>query len=409
MAPIANRFSSDVRRAQPAAALPTVRAVVDRLMHIDPRGHWVVSCYLKLEPRDRARGKYGIKLKNRIKTHQAWLDGLGLGRGVREAIERDLARVRDYLADPGNLPTGRGIAIFAAEPLDLFEAIPLPEVFRSRLAVDHTLLVRELAALDDEFGSVLCAVYDRTSARLFEVTAFGVEELGGLAAVDATRAGRFHGTATVSRPGPGMAVSGEHNFNQRIRVEKQRHYAQIAQSLFAASRERAVRGLVLAGPGAEAGALTPHLHPYAAKLLLGTARLNPKTATVGEVMEAVITLRRAREREWEQEHVRKLGEGLGNGWAVNGVAASLAALARGQVRTLLVDAGCTQPGYRCRGSGRLAVTAEACADEGGAEGVPDVIDDAIEDALRQQAHLDVVEDVRARREVDGLAALLRFK
>jgi peptide subunit release factor 1 (eRF1) len=55
------------------------------------------------------------------------------------------------------------------------------------------------------------------------------------------------------------------------------------------------------------------------------------------------------------------------------------------------------------------VTADACADEGGAEGIPDVIDDAIEEALRQQAHLDVVEDPRARREVDGLAALLRFK
>jgi peptide chain release factor subunit 1 len=409
MVPIANRYSSDVRPARPAAALPTVRSVVDRLVQIDPRGHWVVSCYLKLEPRDRARGKYVIKLKNRLKAHQALFEGLGLERGVREAVVRDLTRVRDYLADPGNLPTGRGIAIFAAEPLELFEAIPLPEVFRSRLAVDRTLLVRELAALDDEFGRVVCAVYDRTSARVFEVTAFGVEERAGLAAVDATRTGRFHGTATVSRPGPGMAASGEHNFNQRIRVEKQRHYAQIALALFAASREGAVRGLVLAGPGAEAGAVTPHLHPYVAKLLLGTVHLNPKTVTPGEVMEAVLSLRRAREREWEREHTRAVADGLGSGWAVNGLEGSLHALARGQVRTLLVDAERTQPGYRCRGSGRLALTADACADEGGADGIPDVIDDAIEEALRQHAHVDVIEDPRARREVEGLAALLRFK
>ncbi len=409
MAPIANRYSSEAGPARSASALPTARAVVDRLMHIDPRGHWVVSCYLKLEPRDRARGKYVIKLKNRIKARQAWLERLELERGVREAAGRDLARVRDYLADPGNLPTGRGIAIFAAEALGLFAPIPLPEVFRSRLAVDRTLLVRELAALDDEFGRVLCAVYDRTSARVFEVTAFGVEELAGLVAADATRTARFHGTTTVSRPGPGLAVSGEHNFHQRIRVEKQRHYAQIAQSLFTASRERAVRGLVLAGSGAEAGAVAPHLHPYAAKLLLGTARLNPKTATAGEVMDAVLSLRRAREREWEHEHVRALREGLASGWAVNGLEGSLGALARGQVRTLLVDAARTQPGYRCRGSGRLAVLASACEGEGEAESVPDVIDDAIEEALRQQAHVDVVEDPWARREVDGLAALLRFK
>lgn len=409
MVPIANRYSSELRRARRAPALPTVRALVDRLMHIDPRGHWVVSCYLKLEPRDRARAKYAIKLKNRIRAHQEWLDRLGLERATREAVERDLARVREYLADPQNLPTGRGIAIFAAEPLELFEAIPLPEVFRSRLSVDRTLLVRELAALDDEFGRVLCAVYDRTSARVFEVTAFGVEEVAGVAAANATRTARFHGASSVARPGPGLAASGEHNFNQRIRAEKQRHYAQIAHGLFAATREHAVRGLVLAGPGAEAGAVEPHLHPYVAKLVLGTVRLNPKAVTAGDVMDAVLSLRRAREREWEQEHVRALSEGLGDGWAVNGVEESLLALARGQVRTLLVDAARSRPGYRCRGSERLTLTANGCADEGGAEGVPDVIDDAIEEALRQHAYVDVVEDPRARREVNGLAALLRFK
>jgi peptide subunit release factor 1 (eRF1) len=41
--------------------------------------------------------------------------------------------------------------------------------------------------------------------------------------------------------------------------------------------------------------------------------------------------------------------------------------------------------------------------------VDDVIDEAIEDALRQGAHVDVVEDPEARGAVRGLAALLRFK
>jgi peptide subunit release factor 1 (eRF1) len=38
----------------------------------------------------------------------------------------------------------------------------------------------------------------------------------------------------------------------------------------------------------------------------------------------------------------------------------------------------------------------------------DVIDDAIEEALRQRVALDVVHD-EARADIDGLAALLRFK
>ena len=72
---------------------------------------------------------------------------------------------------------------------------------------------------------------------------------------------------------------------------------------------------------------------------------------------------------------------MSTGWALNGVAPTLRALERGQVRTLVVDG-----------------LAEDHA-----------IDDAIEDALTQRAQVDVLYDERARRAVNGLAALLRFR
>ncbi|HSE53251.1 MAG TPA: hypothetical protein VLB00_13770, partial [Gemmatimonadales bacterium] len=48
-------------------ALTDVRRQLQRLVRLPAGKHWIVSCYLKLEPRDRARGKYLIKLKNRIR------------------------------------------------------------------------------------------------------------------------------------------------------------------------------------------------------------------------------------------------------------------------------------------------------------------------------------------------------
>lgn len=380
---------------------------MERFANVGTTDHWVVSCYLKLEPRDRSRGKYLIKLKNRIKAHLSWVQQLGVTRSEREAVERDLNRVRDYLADPTNLPTGRGIAVFACEALGLFEAVPLPEVFRSRLIVDRSPLVRELAALDDEFGLVLCAVYDRTSARLFRVTAFGIEELAGLTAGETTRAGRFHGPGSV--PGArGKASPGEHNYNRRMEAEKDRHYADIADKLFELYRTENVRGVVLAGSGSAASALMPHLHPYVRKAVMGSAKLNPKSATAAEVMESVLEVRRQTEREWENEHVRALHEGLGTGWAVNGIEATLNALSKGQVRTLLVDPTVAQTGYRCSVTGRLTTREEECDHEGAAGHLPDVIDEAIEETLRQGGQVDVVEDRDAREHLDGLAALLRF-
>ncbi len=151
--------------------------------------------------------------------------------------------------------------------------------------------------------------------------------------------------------------------------------------MFRIHSQRPVAGLVVAGVGVDAGALLPHLHTYLHDLVLGVVRIASKRPTAPEVREAALALREERERAWERAHAEAMRDGVGTGWAVNGVEATRAALARGQVRTLLADG--------------LAVDER--------------IDDAIEDALAERAQIDVLYDARARRAVDGLAALLRFR
>src|SRR5207245_6251231 len=116
-------------------------------------------------------------------------------------------------------------------------------------------------------------------------------------------------------------------------------------------------------------------------LVLGVVRLNPKHVSAAEVPEAALPLREERERAWERAHAEAVREGVGTGWAVNGIDATLKALERGQVRTLLADGQDDDPR----------------------------IDDAVEDAFAQRVQVDVVYDERARKVVDGLAGLLRFR
>ena len=350
-----------------------LRASVAALARIQPGTYWVVSCYLKLEPRDKTRGKYLIKMKNRVREAVTALARRPLERADREAIAADLGRVLAYFDDPGRLPSTRGIAIFASQGLQLFEALALPHVHRSRLGVDGVPLVRELVALEEEFGTILVAVCDRTAARFFEVTAFDCVELTALAGIEASRGGRFHAMASGS--------AGEHNYHMRIRTEKQRLYAHVADRIFQIHSQRPLTGLVVAGVGVDAGAVLPHLHTYLHDLVLGVVKLNPKQATAAEVREAALALREERERAWERAHADAARDGVGTGWAVNGIDATLKTLARGQVRTLLADGHDDDPR----------------------------IDDAVEEALRQRAQVDVLYDDKARRVVDGLAALLRFR
>ena len=375
--------------------------VIERLTHVEVGEHRVVSCYLKLEPRDRSRGKYLIKVKNRMKSAAQALSRLGLERAIADEVTRDLERVQQFLRSPGNLPHTQGVAVFACEGVELFETVPLPVVHRSRLAIDATPLVRELASVEEEFGRLLTVVLDRTSARFFEVTAYDTRELLGLRA-DSTRGKRFHG----DQNGPGW---GEHAYNNRIRQEKQRHYEAIARELFVLDRRHPAHGIVLAATGSDAGAVEPFLHSYLVDRLIGTVRLNPKDASLASVHAATLAVREGYERASERTQVQEMLEGIGTGWGINGLSPTLKALARGQVRSLLVNADASEPGFRCGDSGRLALTERECRGEGAPIPVLDVVDDAIEEALRQGVDVNVVYEPEARDAIDGLGALLRFR
>jgi len=356
MGAIASPFSSDRRRRIPSATPGgAVSGQLTRLTHVRPGNHRVISCYIKLEPRDRARGKYLIKLKNRVRTVTDGFDRLGLDREVREAAERDLDRVVERLRNPADLPPTQ----------------------------------------------VLAVAFDRTSARFFDVTAYGARELPGLRA-DSTRGARFRG----ERDGAGR---GEHTYNNRIREEKQRHFEAIARELFTLDRRRPVHGVILGSAGADANAVRPFLHAYLAERVLGTMKVTPKETTAAKVHHDALAVREEWERASERALVAALGERLGAGWAVNGIPPTLRALARGQVRSLLVHADAAEPGFRCSETGRLALTDRECRGEGEALPVLDVVDDAIEEALRQGVNVNVVYDPDACREIAGLAGVLRFR
>jgi peptide subunit release factor 1 (eRF1) len=104
-----------------------------------------------------------------------------------------------------------------------------------------------------------------------------------------------------------------------------------------------------------------------------------------------------------------LEEELGSRWSVRGIPETLRALARGQVRTLVVDADAAGPGFRCEPSGLLVLTERECRGEGEPVPVLDIVDEAIEEALRQRVTVEVVHDPAVRGAVTGLAARLRFR
>jgi peptide chain release factor subunit 1 len=397
MAPTASPSSS---RRSAAGRDGGIAAALAELLALGTSRGWVVSCYQKLETGDRSGEKTRIKLKNRLRRAAERLDILGFSHADREAVSRELERVETFFAPAPDLAGSRGVAVFAAA--GFFRAVPLPYVLKSRVVVDRTPVVGELVALVEAGSRLLTIVTDRRSARFFDVGLEGVTELEGLTAPAAPRVARFHPERDAA---PGV---GEYRFHNRIREERHRHLAHVADTVAAHVRARAFDGLVIGGAGVDASALLPHLGPQLAAQVLGVLHLAPRKVGAAEVRERSLELLAEAAQRAAAAAVEELVSLRGTGLATESLEPTLLALSRGQVRTLIVDADAVVPGYRWSVTGRLAETASGGRGEGEAVPLADLLDDAIEDALRQRSRVAVVRGAGAR-EFDRLAAILRFR
>ena len=219
---------------------------------------------------------------------------------------------------------------------------------------------------------VLAVVTDRAHARFFDVGASEAVELTSLQS-PAGRGGRFHSDRGDS---PGW---GEHAYHARREEEARRHVAAIVERLAAFERQHPGADVLLAGPGTTAGALQRALPPALGQRVIGTARLSPLEVTPATVHQTATQVRAAHERATQRTLVAAVLEGLGTGRAENGVRAVLRALARGQVRQLLIPAD-----------------------------VADVFQTAADAARRQGASVTFLDDAGIAQPIEGLAALLRW-
>ena len=377
-------------------------ATLEQLLAIEPGGHWIASCYLRLLPQDRARERYLIQLKTHRKGMAGLLDALLANRDERRDVEHDLDELVAYVSEPGNLPHAGGLALFASAPLDLFAAAPLPRVYRPRLVVDHSPAVREMVAAQADFGRVIAVVLDRSRARLFAVDASGAYEIVGLPSVGGHGA-RFHGD------GHGAPGNGEHGYHRRREEEIARHFRSVIEHLDALNRRDPIQGLVLAGPPHRVSAFRDALPRPLAARVLGRAPLTPRVATPANVFASTLDVCAEHEAGVAHDAVAEMLAGIGEGWAVRGVERTLAVLAEGRLRALLVAATATAPGFRCAESGRLGLAPSACRGPVAPTPVADVIDEAVEDALRQKLTLTLVQAPGDSEAVQGLAGILRYR
>jgi peptide subunit release factor 1 (eRF1) len=385
-----------LEHAAPPEILPPTVETFRRLATLEVPGPTVVTCYVRLDLPDRSGNRYRLAAREALRP----MADLALAHEDRESVQHDLERITDFLADPRGLPHTPGMVLFACGALDLFAMVPLARVTRTRAVLDTQPRAAEAQASLPDHAPILVALVDRSHARFFRVATEDVEELTSLF-VPAPRGGRYH---PDSEDAPGY---GEHDFHNRIREERHRHAAAVAERLTAEMGAGPWLGLVLAGPArvtADQARFLPHALQ---ERLLATVRLNPTAVTELQLRQAAFEARRAELERRVGKLVAEFRDTLGTGWAVAGPRPVLKALARGQARVLLVQAGVTGVGFRCGADGPLVAAALDCRGPGDPVRVRDLADETIEEALRQRVEVVIVD--RPVAELRGMGAVLRFR
>ena len=405
--------------------MASLREILEVLSSFRPKGVPVTSLYLHLRPQDRQDSKYLKLYKDMVKEKKREIEKRTLSREALESLDRDFEAIGNFLSEPKNLEGCRGVAVFSCSKEKLFEVVKLPYVYRNRLMIAPDPLIREIAAIDEEFGTIGVLLVDRKHIRYFLMDIESTVETLDFLEPLATRAHRFHsggsalkgaqGTFQLKMPSrgasPGMVQHsyGEWRFHMRIKEEWHRVLKLASDAAFEEWKASKFDKLVIGGFVEEGlREIERHLHSYLRERLVGYIEINPAEAKPHEVREKVLTLLWEKDREEEKLLLKELEELTGKKLAVNGTTKVLEMLAMGNIRTLLVPEDFEKRGYLCPQS-HLVFLKPECPLEGEEPiEVEDIVDEVIEEALEQRATVEVIVDKEAQKKVDGLAGFLRF-
>ncbi len=394
------------------------KSEINELLRFKSDKYPIVSLYLKLGPKERENFKYKITLKDMIKEERDRLHKGDFAKEVLESVEADFRKISDFIENTDSLTACRGVAVFSSSAERLWEVFKLPLVYRNCLVVNSSALVRQLVAINDEFGDIAVVIVDRKQARLFRIGLSGADEVADYFYPEATRSTKFRAQEGRFKQRLSPTVGGghvphgygEYGFNRMIEDEVHRHLKYVSERLFDHYKESKFDWLVIGGAEHILADFPNYLHTYLKQRLLGTITVDISTVRPDEIAEKALDLLEKRERKNEEKILEEFGEKLQSGLAVNGVRDTLKALMMGQVGMLLVTEGFTHPGFKCPESGVLVLEKfdNLCPEGKTPLPVADVVDEAIEEALGQRAEIEVIFN-EEKKKLDGIGAILRFK
>lgn len=305
--------------------MQTARELLQKLAQADPGDGLVLSIYLDMRPHTTGeRPAYRTALtflRDRLRTIENSL----LPRGpALDDFRQDAERVQHYIDEHAESWL-QGLAIFACQRLNLFEVLETGVPFEDQVALEPTPDLFQLAHLIDEEETVVMALVDTNTVRLFVTRRGFLEEKRG-PNDDPFGYGKRHAGGINQK-----------RYQRRVDNKRQAFAQEAAQAIEALVKHEGARRVVLAGDAVAIPhlhrALSPQIEPLVHEEIL---RLDIRTPRV-EVKEELQPLIKAMEEESSHSVADRLVEAVqAQRLGVVGEQETIDALEHGQVETLVL-------------------------------------------------------------------------
>jgi peptide chain release factor subunit 1 len=353
----------------------------------------VLSLYLNLDPSQFATPPARkTSVRSLIDAAERRLrEGNGLSQDDKAALQASLARATAFLQNDLPSDGAHGLALFASEPNDLFEALKLPRSVPNRVAIGRSPLVGPLARLARRERWCVTLV-NRRDARILRGSPDGLREV--LQIHDDVHGQHDQGGWSQAR------------YQRGIEKEKDDHLKDTCDALMRHFKRQPFERLIVGGPREVVTDFEQKLHHYLRERLAGRIEVDVEHSNADQVLDSARPLIEKLEHQRETEVLEKLGER-----GACGLDDVLPPLNERRVELLILDeqfGGVT--GVQCLECGWLGLEGDRCPADGSelAE-LEDLTEAMIELSVQQSADLLAVHHERSALEAyGGAAALLRF-
>ena len=364
------------------------------LAALRPEGHKVLSLYVNLDPSEFPTPRQrSSEIQSLLDTVERELREDSLPHEQRLELKQDIERVRAFFEREFDASGTRGVAIFSASGIDLFEVQRLTRPVRSEVTIDDSPFIEPLTAMPGDDGWCVLLV-NRQLARILCGDGTTLREVVSM--VDDVH--RWHDQGGWSQA----------RYQRGIQKETKDHLKHACEELFKLSKRGMVRRLIIGSPEEMRGEVEHTLHSYLRDRIAGWLDIDVKARPAEVAREAAPVIEgdeRSREREWLDRLKSELGR---NSRGVAGLADTLEALNERRVEGLLVKSGYRAPGYASSAADFLSTEPGTSPVGEELQQRDDVIEPAFESALEQSAEVVVVRHHPDLDALGSIGAVLRY-